>query len=350
MPKRPASQPVSTHAIWVWLADRLPSMCGSATLAIVVSIPCMIRGSMIENAIAPRPGAGSVLIPAASCRPGRRPCKVDRGVPSARASLPCAPRAGDHHRHNRAPDSIRRLRGWVASSRPQERYPSPDVARKSRFPVLSAGLRGIDPHRDGGTGDDRAVMPLIVGNVETALDDRNRDPAVRQRRRDRRAVDLLRALHADRDRDLHPLRLKAERAQEGQRAVTDRILDRAHRRFRVVAAVQIGAAAQLEDHAGCRHYRLLQGISSRTTAAAWASTVASVPASFGISSPPLTTRTVPVPCGRTASTAARSTRSGSGTPIVTATCIASADRPSALAIESALRHNASRSARTAAFV
>jgi hypothetical protein len=67
MPKRPASQPVSgmviaaatmyevsTQAIWSWAADRLPWIWGSATLAIVLSTPCMIVASMIETVIAPR--------------------------------------------------------------------------------------------------------------------------------------------------------------------------------------------------------------------------------------------------------------------------------------------------------
>ncbi len=67
MPKRPASQPVSgiviaaatmyevrTQAIWSWAADRLPWICGSATLAMVLSTPCMIVASMIEIVIAVR--------------------------------------------------------------------------------------------------------------------------------------------------------------------------------------------------------------------------------------------------------------------------------------------------------
>src|SRR6516162_2027557 len=40
---------------------------------------------------------------------------------------------------------------------------------------------------------------------------------------------------------------------------------------------------------------------------------------LGISSPPSTTVTVPVPCGSTASTRASSTSSGFGTPMVTST-------------------------------
>jgi hypothetical protein len=45
---------VSTQAIWSWAADRLPWIWGSATLAIVLSTPCMIVASMIETVIAPR--------------------------------------------------------------------------------------------------------------------------------------------------------------------------------------------------------------------------------------------------------------------------------------------------------
>ena len=71
MPNRPASQPVSgiviaaatmyevsTQAIWSWAADRLPWICGSATLAIVLSTPCMIVASMIEIVIAVRLPSG----------------------------------------------------------------------------------------------------------------------------------------------------------------------------------------------------------------------------------------------------------------------------------------------------
>src|SRR5579871_5575625 len=91
-------------------------------------------------------------------------------------------------------------------------------------------------------------------------------------------------------------------------------------------------------------------MSSRTIVTALAMTVVPVPASFGISSPPSTTSTVPVPWGSTASTAALSTASGRGTPILTSTCIASTGSPTALAMLNPLCHSASRSARTAALV
>src|SRR5580704_707889 len=83
MPNRPASQPVSgvmiaaatmyevtTQAIWSCEQLRLPWMCGSATLAIVVSTPCMIVAQVIEAVIATRlirgPGASSPNDAAAS--------------------------------------------------------------------------------------------------------------------------------------------------------------------------------------------------------------------------------------------------------------------------------------------
>src|SRR5207247_7397339 len=98
------------------------------------------------------------------------------------------------------------------------------------------------------------------------------------------------------------------------------------RRLGIIAAVQIVAAAVFGDDAFQRH-----GTSNRTTAVALATTV--VLLSLAISSPPTTTLTVPLPCGRTASTAAVSTSSGRGTPIVTSTCIASTGCPSALATD-----------------
>jgi hypothetical protein len=75
-----------------------------------------------------------------------------------------------------------------------------------------------------------------------------------------------------------------------------------------------------------------------------------VPSSFGISRPPSTTVTVPVPCGRMARTSCLFTFSGCGTPMVTSTCIESVSRPSALATPRELCQSASRSARTAALV
>jgi hypothetical protein len=66
-PNRIASQPegsviiadatiyeVNTQAIWSWVAERDPCMWGSATLAIVVSITCIIVPSIIEIVISPR--------------------------------------------------------------------------------------------------------------------------------------------------------------------------------------------------------------------------------------------------------------------------------------------------------
>src|ERR1700704_2425398 len=71
MPNRPASQPVSgimiaaqtmyevsAQAIWSSEADRLPWMCGRATLRIVLSTPCMMFASMIDIVIMPRFGTG----------------------------------------------------------------------------------------------------------------------------------------------------------------------------------------------------------------------------------------------------------------------------------------------------
>src|SRR5215213_8382859 len=99
----------------------------------------------------------------------------------------------------------------------------------------------------------------------------------------------------------------------------DRVLDGAHRGFRVIAAVQVVAGAEFGDDPFQRHGRAsgsLSGKSSRTTAAALATTVALVPSSLAISRPPSTTATVPVPCGSTARISALSTNSGRGTPIV----------------------------------
>src|ERR1700730_414350 len=72
MPNRRASQPVNgvmiaaatmydvtTQAIWSCEHDRLPWICGRATLAIVVSTPCMIVAQVIEAVIAARLIRGS---------------------------------------------------------------------------------------------------------------------------------------------------------------------------------------------------------------------------------------------------------------------------------------------------
>ena len=73
-PKRPASQPesgvmiaaatmyeVSTHDIWSCVAERLPCMCGSATLAIVLSSACMIEASITDSVIRPRCGTSRAM-------------------------------------------------------------------------------------------------------------------------------------------------------------------------------------------------------------------------------------------------------------------------------------------------
>ena len=53
----------------------LPWMCGSATLAIVVSTPCMMQATMIVAVVAarltPRPASGGVLSPLTAMKPGR---------------------------------------------------------------------------------------------------------------------------------------------------------------------------------------------------------------------------------------------------------------------------------------
>src|SRR5438477_7882493 len=235
--------------------------------------------------------------------------------------------------------------------------PSPAFALCAQAPSPALRERGliaeVDPDGDGGGRDDRGVASIIIGNIEPALDGVDLDLAMRQGRLDRREIDARGLLHPDRHLDLHHLRIHAKAADQGQRAVMDCVLHRAHRRLGVVAAMQIVAGAEFGDDALEGHRRrpgTFTGTSSRTTAAALATTVLFVPSSLLISRPPSTTLTVPVPCGSTANTCSLSTRSGRGTPIVTSTCIASVGWPSAFATESELCHSASRSARTAAFV
>src|SRR5258707_13549558 len=116
----------------------------------------------------------------------------------------------------------------------------------------------------------------------------------------------------------------------------DGILDCPNSGFGVVAAMQIVAGAHFEDDTLRRHARTRHVMSSRTTAAALAMTVILVPASLGISNPPSTTLTVPVPCGRTARTVALPPRSEWGTPTVTSTCIESTGNRTASPILSEL--------------
>src|SRR6202043_1905290 len=54
---------VNAQAIWSSEADRLPWMCGRATLRIVLSTPCMMFASMIEIVIMPRFGTGANVSP-----------------------------------------------------------------------------------------------------------------------------------------------------------------------------------------------------------------------------------------------------------------------------------------------
>src|SRR5438477_9635118 len=233
------------------------------------------------------------------------------------------------------------------------RTPSPAFALCAQAPSPALRERGlvaeVDPDGHGGGRDDRGVASIIIGNIESALNGVDLDLAMRQGRLDRREIDARGLLHPDRHLDLHRLRIHAKAADQGQRAVMDRVLHRAHRCPGVVAAMQIVAGAEFGDDA-LEGHRRRSTTSSRTTAAASATTVLFVPSSLVISRSPSTTFTVPVPCGSTANTCSLSTRSGRGTPIVTTTCIASVGWPSALATLRELCHSASRSARTAAFV
>ena len=72
MPNRPASQPVygimiaeatmydvRTQEIWSCAADMLPWMCGKATLAMVVSMPCSTQAQITVAVIMPRLSGGA---------------------------------------------------------------------------------------------------------------------------------------------------------------------------------------------------------------------------------------------------------------------------------------------------
>src|ERR1700760_4574244 len=65
---------VSTQVIWSCELCSAPCMCGSATLAIVVSSACMIVASMMETVIIPRWGMRWCAISGAGAgvRPGSR--------------------------------------------------------------------------------------------------------------------------------------------------------------------------------------------------------------------------------------------------------------------------------------
>jgi hypothetical protein len=54
---------VNTQAIWSCEADKLPWICGRATLAIVLSTPCMMFANMIEAVIQPRLGTAVGVSP-----------------------------------------------------------------------------------------------------------------------------------------------------------------------------------------------------------------------------------------------------------------------------------------------
>src|SRR6516225_8107781 len=118
---------------------------------------------------------------------------------------------------------------------------------------FSSSLRWFELDRDGGAGDHRDIPRLFIGDVETAFDHVHRDLTVRQRPLHDLGVDLLRLLDADRDLDPHRSRVDAERSDKGQRAVVDRVFDRADRGLGVVAAVQIIAAAHLENDSFSLH-------------------------------------------------------------------------------------------------
>src|SRR5437588_1320546 len=139
----------------------------------------------------------------------------------------------------------------------------------------------IDPDGYCGGGDDCGIAAVIIGDVEPAFDGFDRHLAMRQCGLDRRELHPRGLLHADRHLDLHRFCIDAEAADQGQRAVMDRVLHRAHRRLGVIAAMQIVAGAEFGDDPPQTHGRR-SGMSSRTTAAALATTVLFVPSSLTI--------------------------------------------------------------------
>src|SRR3984885_15125116 len=127
MPNRPASQPVSgvmiaaatmyevtPQAIWSCEQDRLPWMCGSATLAIVVSTPCMIVAKVIDAVMAMRLNRG----------PGASPpndAAVSSAVPARRIGANLGERrdACNHRRRAFAMSGKRGGRAPLALQKPQ---------------------------------------------------------------------------------------------------------------------------------------------------------------------------------------------------------------------------------------
>src|SRR6266851_3699454 len=73
---------VSAQAIWSREADRLPWMCGRATLRIVLSTPCMIFASMIEIVIMPRLGTGANASPLTADAPRAAPHPLAASSPA----------------------------------------------------------------------------------------------------------------------------------------------------------------------------------------------------------------------------------------------------------------------------
>src|SRR6516162_3305846 len=178
---------------------------------------------------------------------------------------------------------------------------------------FSFSPRSFEPYRDGGTRDHRDVPRLLVDHVQTAFDDVHRDMAVGQYRLYSRGIYLLRPLNADRDLDLHRPGIDPERADEGERAVVNGILDRAHRSLGVVAAVQIVAAAHLQDDAFSPHAATSRNVepNDRSGVGDDRRIGAGIVDDF---EPAFDDPHRPVPCGNTATTACWSTWSGRGTP------------------------------------
>src|SRR5580704_4939395 len=173
MPNRPASQPVSgvmiaaatmydvtTQAIWSCEQLRLPWICGSATLAIVVSTPCMIVAQVIEAVMATRlirgPGAAS---PIAAVPPVVPRLRIWRILGESDHACNRRPRARDMCRHGVAwialqqnrPAGVRRRAGaWARRGRGKAPQPCPrrqpgDGGGNYR-PAVCGGRRLAAPH------------------------------------------------------------------------------------------------------------------------------------------------------------------------------------------------------------
>jgi len=154
----------------------------------------------------------------------------------------------------------------------------------------------LDANRDGCAGNNRGIVALRIGNIETTLDARTLTLPTGKDLLTRFGGPPAPAAWTPIVTSTSSLVLSnLQRTNEGKRAVMQGVLHGAQCGLGVVGAVQIVAGAQLQNDAVLASMPPSSDVEADGRTQALAINVRSVPASLKISRPPSVTVTVPFP-------------------------------------------------------